>query len=137
MEKIFKTKVTTTGGRDGKIKSEDGILDLEVRIPKEMGGVGGQFTNPEQLFAAGYSSCFDSALNFVARSQKLKISSKVTATVGLKKSGQTGFDLFVILDAAIEGVERETASKLLELAHETCPYSRAIRNNIDVKVNLI
>ena len=137
MDAIYKTKATATGGRDGKVVTEDGILQLDVRIPKEMGGAGGAYTNPEQLFAAGYAACYDSALNFVARSQKIKINSMVTSTVGLKMSTPGSIDLVVALDVEVGGVDRETAQKLLEQAHATCPYSKAIRNNVDVQVNLI
>jgi len=137
MNTVYQTKVTATGGRDGKVVSEDGVLALEVRIPKVMGGAGGAYTNPEQLFAAGYAPCFDSALNHVARLQKVKITSQTTATVGLNSSETSGFDLFVTLDVKIEGVERDVALGLLEKAHATCPYSKATRNNVEVKVNLV
>ena len=137
MDAIFKTKVSATGGRDGKVKSEDGLLDFEVRIPKSMGGAGGEFTNPEQLFAAGYAACFDSALNYVARINKHKIESKITATVGLQISEFDGFTLVASIDAEIAGVERQVALELLEKSHATCPYSKAIRNNVDVKINLV
>jgi Ohr subfamily peroxiredoxin len=133
---IYQTKATATGGRDGRVTSEDGILDLEVRIPKTMGGAGGA-TNPEQLFAAGYAACFDSALNFIARTQKHKIQSKVTATVGLQSSEETGFNIIAALDVQIEGVDRDIAQQLVTAAHATCPYSKATRNNVDVKVNLL
>ncbi len=112
-------------------------MNFEVRIPTEMGGSGGPFTNPEQLFAAGYAACFDSALNFVARRVKEKITSEVTATVGLKSSLTMDLDLVVKMDVKIAGVEAEKAQELLKMAHETCPYSKAIRNNVDVEVNLI
>ncbi|MBX3013688.1 MAG: organic hydroperoxide resistance protein [Caldilineaceae bacterium] len=140
MSEIFKTTVTATGGRDGQVISEDGVLQLEVRIPKAMGGAGGPYTNPEQLFAAGYAACFASALQFVARSQKVqvtpKVTPKVTATVGLQTTETAGFGLTVALDIELEGVEREVAQSLLESAHAICPYSNAIRNNVDVKLNL-
>lgn len=137
MNPIYSTRVTATGGRDGKVVSEDGVLQVEVRIPKEMGGAGGAYTNPEQLFAAGYAACFDSALNFVALKQKIKIQSSITATVSLNTSETGGFDLSVVLEAAIQGVDRDTALNLLEQAHATCPYSRATRNNVDVQVKLL
>lgn len=136
MNPIYSTTVTATGGRDGKVTSADGVLQVEVRIPKEMGGAGGAYTNPEQLFAAGYAACFDSALNFVALKQKIRIQSSITATVSLNTSDSGGFDLSVLLEAAIVGVDRETAQKLLEQAHATCPYSRATRTNVDVQLKL-
>jgi lipoyl-dependent peroxiredoxin len=137
MNPIYSTRVTATGGRDGKVVSEDGVLQVEVRVPKEMGGAGGSYTNPEQLFAAGYAACFDSALNFVALKQKLRIQSSITATVTLNTTESGAFELSVLLEASIEGVDRETAQKLLEQAHATCPYSRATRNNVDVQVKLL
>jgi Ohr subfamily peroxiredoxin len=138
MEPIYRAEVSSTGGRNGKVKSSDGVLEHEVRIPKEMGGQGGSYTNPEQLFAAGYAACFDSALNFVALQDKIKLHNiKVTAKVGLISSPEQGFSLTVELDVEIPGIEHEAALHLLELAHATCPYSKAIRNNVPVKINLI
>lgn len=137
MKPVYETTVVVTGGRDGKIVSQDGVLDVEVRIPKEMGGAGGAYTNPEQLFAAGYAACFDSALNFIARLEKVTISSTVTATVGLVMPSSNSFDLTVNLAVHIEGVDQEVAQQLLDKAHATCPYSRAIRNNVEVKLSLI
>ncbi len=137
MSRLFATSVTATGGRDGKVTSEDSVLDLEVRLPKELGGKGGHYTNPEQLFAAGYAACFDSALTFVARMQKLDLTSRVTATVGLARSAAQALDLVVALEVQIDGVDRETAERVLEAAHAACPYSRAIRNNVDVQLNLL
>lgn len=137
MKPVYETTVIASGGRDGKVVSQDGVIELEVRTPKEMRGPGGPYTNPEQLFAAGYAACFDSALNFVARTELKKINSQVSATVGLKLVGLSGFELVVTLDVTVEGVDRETAQKLLEKAHKTCPYSKALRNNVDVKINLV
>ncbi|MDJ1479062.1 organic hydroperoxide resistance protein [Cytophagaceae bacterium YF14B1] len=136
MKTIYETKATATGGRNGKVSTEDGILNLEVRMPNSMGGNGGNYTNPEQLFAAGYAACFDSALQFVARSQKLRIESQVTATVGLQSSETEGITLVAALEADIQGVDREVAQQLLEKAHATCPYSRAIHSNVNVSVTL-
>ncbi|MEA5078880.1 MAG: organic hydroperoxide resistance protein [Anaerolineaceae bacterium] len=137
MKPIYQTTVVAKGGRDGHVRSTDGVLDLDVRVPRELRGQGGAFTNPEQLFAAGYAACFDSALNHVARTEREDISSEVTATVGLKLDGLSGFELAVTLDVKISGVDKATAEKLLEKAHQTCPYSKAIHNNVDVKLNLI
>lgn len=137
MPTVYQTKATAKGGRNGTVVSEDGVLNLEVRVPKSMGGPGGEYTNPEQLFAAGYAACFDSALNFVAKLQRAKIDSSVTATVGLQMAGLTSMKLAVSLDVEINGVDRETARRLLEKAHATCPYSNALRNNVDVKLNLV
>lgn len=133
---LFTTRVTANGGREGKVTSEDGILAMEVRLPKELGGKGGPYTNPEQLFAAGYAACFDSSIIFASRMQKLTLKSEVTAEVGLKRS-DAGLDLVVTLNVQIEGVDQATAERVLEAAHATCPYSRAIHNNVDVKINLL
>ncbi len=102
-----------------------------------MGGSGGAFTNPEQLFAAGYAACFDSALNFVAMQQKLKITSAVTAEVGIGPNDKGGFALAVKLRAKIEGIERAIAHQLLDTAHLVCPYSNATRGNIPVTIELV
>jgi Ohr subfamily peroxiredoxin len=138
MEKLYTAKATAIGGREGKVKSSDGVLDFKVEIPKEMGGKGGAFTNPEQLFAAGYAACFDSALNHVARSQKLHLStSSVTASVSIGKNDQGGFMLAVELDVNIQGVDKDTAQQLLTAAHQVCPYSNATRGNIEVTLKLV
>ncbi|WP_413575764.1 organic hydroperoxide resistance protein [Bdellovibrio sp. HCB290] len=137
MSKLYSAAATATGGRNGRVESSDGVLNLEVRIPKEMGGSGGAFTNPEQLFAAGYAACFDSALNFVAMQKKTKITSTVTAEVGIGANGAGGFALEVKLRAKIEGVERDIAQQLLETAHKVCPYSNATRGNIPVGIELV
>ncbi|MEK2687475.1 organic hydroperoxide resistance protein [Bdellovibrio sp. GT3] len=137
MSKLYTAVATATGGRNGRVESSDGVLNLEVRIPKEMGGSGGAFTNPEQLFAAGYAACFDSALNFVAMQQKTKITSTVTADVGIGPNNAGGFALAVKLRAKIEGVERNIAQQLLETAHKVCPYSNATRGNVPVEIELV
>ncbi len=138
MKTLYKAQATATGGRNGQVKSSDDVLNLEVRMPKELGGTGGAFTNPEQLFAAGYSACFDSALNHVARMQKIAIKdTEVTATVGIGSIPSGGFGLEVALEVKIPGVEREVAQKLLETAHQVCPYSNATRNNIEVSLTLV
>lgn len=135
---LYQTSVSVTGGRNGKIKSEDGILELEVRMPKELGGVGGH-TNPEQLFAGGYAACFDSALNLVMQREKVKPEgpSTIKATVGLNSNGEGGFVLSVTLAASIPGVDKEKALELVKKAHAVCPYSNATRGNIDVQLEVI
>jgi len=138
MEPIYKTEVTAEGGRNGKVKSADGVIELEVRIPKEMGGQGGAFTNPEQLFAAGYAACFDSALNFVALQNKTKLfNTKVTAKIGLISSPEEGFSITAELNVEIPDIEKEKALEFIQLAHAACPYSKAVRNNVQVKINLV
>ena len=135
METVYQTKVSVTGGRNGKIKSNDGILELDVRIPVSMGGKGGA-TNPEQLFAAGYAACFDSALNYIALQNKQRIKSETEVSVELKSSKEEGFCLAVTIVVSIEGTDRDTAQKLVEQAHQFCPYSKATRNNIEISVNI-
>lgn len=134
---LYKTTVKANGGRDGKIESDNGILKLNVGMPTTMGGKADNKTNPEQLFGAGYAACFDGALNFVALQKRHKISSEVNATVSLLLSEEEGFSLNVNLDVEVNGVEKNIAEELVALAHETCPYSKAIKGNVDVKVNLI
>ncbi|MDP8078904.1 organic hydroperoxide resistance protein [Phocoenobacter skyensis] len=136
MKALYSTTVTATGGRNGNIKSDNGVLDLEVRMPKALGGQNDDFTNPEQLFAGGYAACFDSALNLVAQKSKVKIDSTITATVSILANATGGFDLAVDLVADIQGVERKTAQQLLEKAHQVCPYSNATRGNIEVNISL-
>lgn len=138
MSKLYTASATATGGRNGHVKSSDGVLDLDTRIPKEMGGPGGAYTNPEQLFAAGYSACFDSALQFVARAKKVALtSSTVTAEVGISARPEGGFMLSVAMKVQIVGPERAVAEELLQEAHQVCPYSNATRNNIRVELVLV
>ncbi|WP_404346740.1 organic hydroperoxide resistance protein [Sutcliffiella horikoshii] len=135
MDALYTAKVTASGGRAGKIQSEDGTLDLALAMPKSLGGTGKEgATNPEQLFAAGYSACFDSALNLVARQARQKIESEVIAEVSIGKDTDGGFKLAVVLNVSINGVTQEEAEKLVKQAHEVCPYSRATRGNIEVEL---
>ena len=133
MDALYEAVAHATGdGRNGHARTDDGVLDLDVRIPKELGGPGGA-TNPEQLFAAGYAACFHSAIRFTAARQKLDVTdSEVSATV-LLGMVETGFGLAVELDVHIPNLDRETAQRLTEDAHKVCPYSNATRGNIDVK----
>lgn len=138
MKVLYTTQVTATGGRNGKVLSADGVLDLQLAIPKEMGGAGGAFSNPEQLFAAGYAACFDSALAFVAGQRKIRLaSSSVKATVGIGQNGQGGFALAVKLEVSLPGLAREEAQALLEATHQVCPYSNAVRGNVEVELVLL
>ena len=138
MQALYQASATATGGRNGQVKSSDGVLDLEVRMPKELGGTGGAFTNPEQLFAAGYSACFDSALNLVIRMQKITTgTTTVTAEVAIGKNDAGGFGLATTLKVHIPGVEREVAQALVEKAHEVCPYSNATRGNMPVTLEIV
>jgi osmotically inducible protein OsmC len=138
MEPLYTAVVTAKGGRDGRVKSSDGILDLALKVPKSMGGPGGQATNPEQLFAAGYSACFESALAFVARRDKLELKDvSLTAQVTLNKTGDSQFDLTVELQGSFPGMAKAAAEKLMQDAHQVCPYSRATRGNVPVKLVVV
>ena len=137
MKTLYQTRVTATGGRNGHIVSQDGVLDMHLAIPKEMGGPGGALSNPEQLFAAGYAACFDSALAFVAGQKKLTPGSTlVDATVGIGPNGTGGFSLAVRLEVTIPGLERAAAQALLEATDLVCPYSNALRGNVEVELVL-
>lgn len=133
---IYKAHATATGGREGTVKSSDGLLDLKLSVPKEMGGAGGG-VNPEQLFAAGYSACFIGAMKFVAGTQKLAMpaDASINATVGI---GQipAGFGIEVQLVVSLPGMDRAVAQALVNKAHEVCPYSNATRGNIEVTITL-
>src|SRR5688572_2355188 len=132
MPALYSTKARAVGGREGHAESDDGLLKVDLAIPKELGGKGGA-TNPEQLFAAGYAACFESALRHIARNQKLPLKgAAVTASVSLNR-GAGGFVLGVELEAEIEGLDQDTADILVAAAHKVCPYSNATRGNIDVK----
>ncbi|MFD3513972.1 organic hydroperoxide resistance protein [Streptomyces sp. NPDC058657] len=127
---------TAENGRDGRVASDDGKLDVVVNPPKEMGGSGAG-TNPEQLFAAGYSACFQGALGVVARKEKVDISgSTVTAQVGIGQNEEGGFGLEVAISASIPNVDEATAKSLVEKAHQVCPYSSATRGNIKVELSV-
>lgn len=132
MEALYTAMATSIGGRDGHVKSSDGLLDFEVRTPKEMGGKGGAYTNPEQLFAAGYASCFCSAVNHAALQKRLKIIPSVTAKVSIGKKEDGGFQLAVEMDVNIPQIDQKEAEELVQEANQICPYSNATRNNIEV-----
>ena len=137
MKTLYTTKVTANGGRNGKVKSENGVLDLEVKMPKALGGANDDFANPEMLFAAGYAACFDSALNVVIKQSKIKTGeTSVTAKVSIGQLENMGFGLAAELDVNIPGVEQNVAEELTEKAHAICPYSNATRGNIEVKLNV-
>ncbi|WP_223594123.1 organic hydroperoxide resistance protein [Neobacillus bataviensis] len=135
MEALYTASATAEGGRLGKVTSSDGTLDLALSMPKSLGGQGKEnATNPEQLFAAGYAACFDSALNLVARQARKRIESKVTAEVSLGKDTDGGYKLAAALNVAIAGVSFEEAEELVKLAHGVCPYSKATSGNIEVQL---
>lgn len=133
---LYTAKATATGGRDGEVSSGDGVLNLKTASPKELGGPGGAFTNPEQLFAAGYSACFDSALNLVIKKTRTVTGvTTVTAEVSLGANDAGGYGLAVTLSVHIPGVEQAVAEELVAKAHQVCPYSNATRNNIEVTLH--
>jgi lipoyl-dependent peroxiredoxin len=133
MELLYTASATAEGGRAGKVTSSDGTLNLELSTPKSLGGQGKEnATNPEQLFAAGYAACFDSALNLVARLEKKRIDSTVTAEVSIGKDHDGGFKLAAVLNVSIKGVTLVEAEELVAKAHGVCPYSKATKGNIDV-----
>lgn len=138
MEPIYTAVATATGdGRNGHTTSEDGILDVDVRIPKEMGGPGGA-TNPEQLFAAGYAACFHSALKLVGGNAQADLSgTEVSASVSIGTVDNGGFGLAVELDVYAPNLEHDAALELVEQAHEVCPYSNATRGNVDVTLTVV
>lgn len=132
---LYTAAATAIGGRDGKVTSDDKTLELSLAVPKGLGGPGGPGSNPEQLFAAGYSACFESAVRFVARMQKIKLDDvSISAIVTIGKLDEGGFGLAVELHGAFKGLAREAAEPLMQAAHQVCPYSRATRGNIDVKL---
>lgn len=135
---LYTAEATAHGGREGKVNSTNERLKLDLSMPKELGGPGAAgATNPEELFACGYAACFHSAVKFVAMRQKLDTAdSTVTARVSLYRNEIGGFKLGVELTVALPRLDRETAVKLVETAHQVCPYSNATRNNIDVALTV-
>ena len=135
---IYRASAEATGGRDGRAISSDGVLDIELTTPRELGGAGGQGTNPEQLFAAGYSACFIGAMKFVAGRDKLPMpaDASVEGVVGIGQIPQ-GFGIEVELRISLPGMNDEQAEQLIERAHQVCPYSNATRGNIDVTLTRV
>lgn len=135
---LYRAYAEATGGRDGRAISSDGVLDVALTTPRELGGAGGAGTNPEQLFAAGYSACFLGAMKFVAARDKLAIPADVSieGVVGIG-SIPTGFGIEVELRISLPGLDAEAAHTLVERAHIVCPYSNATRDNIDVTLTLV
>ncbi|WP_417767912.1 organic hydroperoxide resistance protein [Stappia sp.] len=136
---LYTAHGSATGGRTGAAKSDDGRLEITLSTPKELGGDGGQGTNPEQLFAAGYSACFLGAMKFVAGQQKLKLpeDTRVAADVGIgPRDDGTGFGIAVTLNITVPGLDKAEAQALVDKAHVVCPYSHATRGNIPVTLNV-
>ena len=136
---LYHTTATATGGRDGHARTADGALDVTLSTPKELGGAGGPGNNPEQLFAAGYSACFLGAMKFVASQggPKVPADTTVTATIGIGPRSEGGFGITAELKIALPGLSHDDAHKLVEAAHQVCPYSNATRGNVDVKLSVV
>jgi lipoyl-dependent peroxiredoxin len=134
----YRTAATARGGRDGTARTEDGTFEVKLATPKELGGAGGEGNNPEQLFAAGYAACFIGAMKVAAGALKLRVPPEVavTATVGIGPRSEGGFGLDVELVVHLPGLERPVAERLVEAAHQICPYSNATRNNVDVRLSV-
>ncbi len=134
MDVLYTAQATARGGREGEVVSDDGVLDLQLVLPKELGGPGGEATNPEQLFAAGYAACFHSALKRVAGQDKIDVAgSSITARIGLGLQG-SAFGLAVTLVGAFPTLDEATGRELMDKAHQVCPYSNATRGNVEVQL---
>ncbi|MAX32305.1 MAG: organic hydroperoxide resistance protein [Halomonadaceae bacterium] len=134
---LYRAEATTTGGRDGTSKTSDGALSVSLSTPEELGGAGGNGTNPEQLFAAGYSACFIGAMKHVASQQKVTLpeAAQVVGQVGIGQI-DAGFGIEVTLNVSLPGMGQDAAQALVDAAHQVCPYSNATRGNIDVTLNV-
>ena len=138
MKALYTATATAHGGREGHVKSSDGVLDMDLRVPQGMGGPGGPYANPEMLFAAGYAACFEGALRLVANKTKKTLrDASITASVTFNVTDDNMFVISVELRGAIEGMSKEDALELMNAAHQVCPYSNATRNNVDVKLSVI
>ena len=137
MQTLYSARATTHGGRQGHVESSDGVLDLDLSMPEGLGGPGGAGTNPEQLFAAGYSACFESAIQLVARQEKVDVTgATVTANVDIGHPPDGGFALEAELVGRMPSLSKEKAQEMMEKAHEVCPYSKATRGNIPVRLRV-
>ncbi|WP_106766717.1 organic hydroperoxide resistance protein [Paenibacillus faecalis] len=139
MQPLYTADVKITGGRTGAIESSDGALKHSLSMPKELGGSGGEGTNPEQLFAAGYGACYESALAHIARQEGVELKNvEIHSQVMIgKDESADGFKLAVKMDIKMPGIERSKAEELAEKANAFCPYSKATRGNIDVELNVV
>jgi Ohr subfamily peroxiredoxin len=138
MQVLYTAHATATGGREGRATASDNRLDVTLSTPKELGGTGGPGTNPEQLFAAGYSACFIGAMKFVAGQDKqaLPADASVTGEVGIGPNDRGGFAITATLNVRLPGMERAAAEALVAKAHQVCPYSNATRGNVDVQFSV-
>jgi len=138
---LYTAHATSTGGRTGTTESSDGAIKLSLVTPKELGGAGGTGTNPEQLFAAGYSACFIGAMKAVAAKQKIALTSEVSikadVSIGPMAGKPGAFGIAVAMAISVPGMDRAAAEQLVATAHEVCPYSNATRGNIDVALSVI
>jgi osmotically inducible protein OsmC len=138
MQVLYTAHATANGGRDGRSATDDKKVDVKLSTPKELGGAGGDGTNPEQLFATGYSACFLGAMKFVAPHLKATVPADTTvgANVGIGPNDRGGFGIAVELVINLPGMDKAAAKALVDKAHEVCPYSNATRNNVDVKLTI-
>jgi Ohr subfamily peroxiredoxin len=135
MKVLYTAEATATGGREGHVRSTNGALDLDLVIPKELGGPGGLATNPEQLFAAGFAACFENAVRLVARRRKMPVGqASVTGKVGIGPDDSGGFQLSVELHVRLPELDADVAEQVAADAHRVCPYSNAVRGNVDVRI---
>ena len=135
MKLLYTAHATATGGRNGHARTDDGKVDVALSVPREMGGDGGPGTNPEQLFASGYSACFLGAMRYVAGKEKVSVPNEATVSADVSfgpRDDGTGFGLAVVLTASIPGLDRAALEDLMAKAHIVCPYSHATRGNIEV-----
>ncbi|MFZ6849514.1 organic hydroperoxide resistance protein [Undibacterium sp. RuRC25W] len=139
MQVLYTANATATGGRDGRATSNDDQLSVKLTTPKELGGAGGEGTNPEQLFAAGYSACFIGAMKFVGSTEKIAVPADVSVNglVGIGPNGKGGFGITVALNVSLPGLDKAVAQDLIDKAHQVCPYSNATRGNVDVTITLL
>ncbi len=136
MKTLYTIAATATGGRNGHVKSENGVLDLDVRMPKALGGANEEYANPEMLFAAGYAACFDSALNLIIKKNNIQAgTTTVTVHISIGQIENGGFGLAAEIHANIPGTSIEEAQSLIEQAHQVCPYSNATKGNVEVKLS--
>jgi lipoyl-dependent peroxiredoxin len=134
---LYTAEATAVGGREGRVRSSDGALTVELAVPKELGGPGGLATNPEQLFAAGYAACFENAVRHVARQRKVRVGeTSVTARVGIGATEPGAFGLTVELHVRLPDLEPDEAEEIVSLAHQACPYSNAVRGNVEVQLSV-
>lgn len=134
VEMRYTAVATACGGRAGEVKTDDGVLDLKVSCPKEFGGEDNGYTNPEQLFAAGWAACFDNAVLTLAKARRAEITSSTTVEITLGLQEDKSYGLSAVIHTKIEGVDNAVAQRIVDAAHKICPYSKAVKGNIDIKI---